>query len=83
MNQREISQNADFLSIALEEYRTGNTESAKEFVDDVRTALVRASRDDDAEKLQKAIDRLNEGMVEESREIVQEVYEGLLEEYDE
>lgn len=40
MNDNELKTNADFLSIAIEEMNAGNTETAKEFVEDVQQNLL-------------------------------------------
>lgn len=43
MNDSECVQNADFLSIALEEIEHGNYESAADFVGDVQQNLIEAA----------------------------------------
>lgn len=43
MDETELTQNADFLSIALEEMEHGNYEIAAEFVGDVQENLLEAA----------------------------------------
>lgn len=45
MDETELNQNADFLSIALEEIEHGNYESAAEFVGDVQESLLEAANE--------------------------------------
>lgn len=40
MDDTELLNNADFLSIAMEELEAGNNESAREFVGDVYDSLM-------------------------------------------
>lgn len=46
MDNTELSQNADFLSIALEQIDAGNYEVAREFVEDVYGNLLEEMDDD-------------------------------------
>ncbi|AGM11417.1 hypothetical protein M199_gp249 [Halogranum tailed virus 1] len=78
MNQTQIGQNADFLSIALEELDNGNGEMAKEFADDVRVNLLNANREEQAEALQEGIDALPDADV--AQEKFGEVYSELMSE---
>lgn len=43
MNDKELIQNADFLSIALEEIEHGNYDVAADFVGDVQKSLLEAA----------------------------------------
>ena len=46
MDNTKLSQNADFLSIALEQMDAGNDDVAKEFVEDVYENLLEEMDDD-------------------------------------
>ena len=46
MDETELSQNADFLSIALEQIDAGNYEVAREFIEDVYSNLLKEIDDD-------------------------------------
>lgn len=70
--------NADFLSIALEEYESNSYDVACEFVDDVRVNLRNANRDTQARHLKDALQLLERGEHERSRELVGDVYQELL-----
>jgi len=79
MNDIECGQNADFLSIALEEFEHENYEMVADFVSDVCINLA----DEEevlAQELQMSIDKLNESEFAESKELIEGVYENLLEE---
>lgn len=43
MDETELNQNADFLSIALEEMERGNHDVAQDFVEDVYSNLLEAA----------------------------------------
>lgn len=75
MNDTQIAQNADFLSIALEEYDSGNYQMVEEFADDVRVNILNANREEQAQTLKEGIEALPD---EEAREKIGEVYEELL-----
>lgn len=45
MDETELNQNADFLSIALEEMERGNYEVAEDFVGDVYSNLLQAANE--------------------------------------
>lgn len=77
MNQTQIAQNADFLSIALEEYDSGNYQMVEEFTDDVRVNLLNANREEQAERLREGIEALPDAK---GREKIGSVYEELLSE---
>jgi len=80
MNKRTTGQNADFLSIALEECESDNYEMAREFIDDVRVNLLNANRETQSQKLQHALNCLDDGEYDDAQELVGGVYDSLLEE---
>lgn len=82
MDRVELTQNADFLSIALEEIGANSFDGAQEFVADVRDNLRNHGRDDDADRLQHAIEYLEDGRHEDAREIVGDVQDDLLDDLD-
>ena len=46
MNDKELIQNADFLSIALEEIEHGNYDVAADFVGDVQQNLLKVANEE-------------------------------------
>jgi len=78
MNDVEKTRYMDFLSIGVEQIESRNYDVGREFIDDVRTGLLNANKEEAAESLQSAIDAVDDTEYEEAIEIVQEVYGGLL-----
>lgn len=82
MNATQLSQNADFLSIALEEISAANYETAKEFTEDVRSNLEGYDKDEWAEPLDRAVEAMGRDEYDDAREEIRSTYGTLLKELD-
>jgi hypothetical protein len=75
MDEITVIQNADFLSIALEQFDSGNHEVAEGFISDVRASLLNDAEGELSQKLDEALVHIEEERYDEAEEIVGDVYE--------
>jgi len=79
MNDLIRSQNADFLSIALEEFGAENYGIAADFIDDVRERLLDEEEYDASQQLQHSLNKIEAGEYDEAAAFVGDVYDELIE----
>jgi hypothetical protein len=78
MDEITVIQNADFLSIALEQFDGENHEVAEDFVSDVRASLLNDAESELSQKLATALEHMEEERYNETEELVGDVYEVLI-----
>jgi hypothetical protein len=78
MDEITVIQNADFLSIAMEQFDGGNYEVAEDFVSDVRASLLNDAEGELSQKLATALEHMEEERYDEAEELVGDVYEVLI-----
>jgi hypothetical protein len=78
MKNITVTQNADFLSIALEELEARNYESAKGFIEDVEQSLSSHGEEELSESLCNALSFMDDGERVDALMAVEEVYGELI-----
>lgn len=79
MDEIELKQSADFLSIALEAIDSGSYDVAIDFVSDTAENI---EDDSLAQKLHEAVDEIEFDHIEYGTELIEDVYSSILERID-
>lgn len=79
MKNITVSQNADFLSIALEELESKNYETAEEFIADVEMSLSSHDEEELSQSLQHALLKIDDEEYFDAKLFVEDVHGELIE----